>query len=182
MKQTEEFAAEMRSRLLKLMPMLSTRIHRLRNPDTDDKPLKPLYGQSGARESTGSNPTSAAEAEPLQDCRTLKVPLLAPITASADDSSLTPSSSQTSWWSWQSVTPTTDLTHGHTAISVPAPAASQENEVSRKTDLEEPWTWAAAETRLSEAYERGGLSAWAQAAQREVEAEGKLERRRRRLE
>ncbi|EIN08743.1 hypothetical protein PUNSTDRAFT_86773, partial [Punctularia strigosozonata HHB-11173 SS5] len=89
---TEEFAEEMRSRLLKAMPALAERLHRLPDPETDDKPLKPLF---------------------------------------------------------------------------------------RRNPPQEPWTWAAAEARLTEAFQRGGLSAWADAVKREADAEGRLERRKR---
>lgn len=39
-----------------------------------------------------------------------------------------------------------------------------------------PWTWPAAEERLSAAFERDGFSGWVEAAMRELEAEGQLER------
>lgn len=40
------------------------------------------------------------------------------------------------------------------------------------------WTWPEAERRLTEAFERGGFSEWAECAIHELEAEGKAERRR----
>ncbi|KDQ53717.1 hypothetical protein JAAARDRAFT_136552, partial [Jaapia argillacea MUCL 33604] len=44
------------------------------------------------------------------------------------------------------------------------------------------WSWQEAEKRLTDAYERDGISGWAEAAMREVEEEGKIERAKRRLE
>lgn len=41
------------------------------------------------------------------------------------------------------------------------------------------WNWPDAELRLKDAYERDGISGWAQAALLEAEAEGQLERVRR---
>ncbi|KAJ3559495.1 hypothetical protein NM688_g298 [Phlebia brevispora] len=38
------------------------------------------------------------------------------------------------------------------------------------------WTWADAEKRLKHAFEKDGFSGWAEAAAREMEAEGKIER------
>lgn len=43
------------------------------------------------------------------------------------------------------------------------------------------WTWDAAEERLSAAFERGGVTAWAESAMREMEEEAKAERRKRGL-
>ena len=43
------------------------------------------------------------------------------------------------------------------------------------------WTWAAAEDRLRDAFEEGGIVAWAECALRELEAEVHQERRRRGL-
>jgi hypothetical protein len=40
---------------------------------------------------------------------------------------------------------------------------------------ERPWSWDEAEARLSTAYDKGGLGAWADAAAREVEEEAKIE-------
>ncbi len=49
-----------------------------------------------------------------------------------------------------------------------------------KTDVDSgSWSWSAAEERLKAAFEKDGFSGWAEAAMREVEAEGKIERRRR---
>jgi hypothetical protein len=41
------------------------------------------------------------------------------------------------------------------------------------------WTWSEAEDRLREAFDKGGFPAWAEAAMKEMEAEGQVERRKR---
>jgi hypothetical protein len=41
------------------------------------------------------------------------------------------------------------------------------------------WSWPDAEKRLTMAFERGGISGWANAVMLEVEAESKIERRKR---
>ena len=41
------------------------------------------------------------------------------------------------------------------------------------------WDWSAAEDRLRNAFDRDGFSGWAEAAMRELEAEGALERAKR---
>lgn len=41
------------------------------------------------------------------------------------------------------------------------------------------WTWEDAETRLRDAYDKNGLSGWAEAALNELEVEGEQERLRR---
>lgn len=43
------------------------------------------------------------------------------------------------------------------------------------------WKWEDAEERLRGAYDKGGFSGWAEAALKELEAEGKLEREKRLL-
>ncbi len=47
-------------------------------------------------------------------------------------------------------------------------------------ESEQPWSWPEAERRLGEAFDNGGISAWAECAVHELEAEGETERRRRR--
>jgi len=42
-----------------------------------------------------------------------------------------------------------------------------------------PWKWEDAEKRLGDAYDKGGFSGWVEAALKELEAEGELERLRR---
>lgn len=42
-----------------------------------------------------------------------------------------------------------------------------------------PWTWEDAETRLRVAYDKNGISGWAEAALNELEVEGEQERLRR---
>lgn len=46
-------------------------------------------------------------------------------------------------------------------------------------NLAEPWSWSAAQQRLSDAYERGGLQEWMEAAAMEMEIERETEVRRR---
>lgn len=46
-------------------------------------------------------------------------------------------------------------------------------------NLAEPWTWSAAQQRLSDAYDRGGLQEWMEAAALEMEIERETEVRRR---
>ncbi|KAJ7479998.1 hypothetical protein B0H11DRAFT_2422509 [Mycena galericulata] len=48
-----------------------------------------------------------------------------------------------------------------------------------KSQSEGPWTWEDAQERLSAAFDKGGLAAWADVAAREVEAETKTEIERR---
>jgi hypothetical protein len=45
--------------------------------------------------------------------------------------------------------------------------------------VDSAWTWEDAEMRLKAAYEKNGFSGWAEAALKEVEAEGEQERLRR---
>jgi hypothetical protein len=47
------------------------------------------------------------------------------------------------------------------------------------SDTEEHWSWPAAQMRLAAAYDKDGISGWADAMVREVEAEAATERRRR---
>jgi hypothetical protein len=49
-------------------------------------------------------------------------------------------------------------------------------------EIELGWNWSEAENRLAEAYDKGGLSGWAQAALRELEAEWRVEKLRREKE
>lgn len=49
------------------------------------------------------------------------------------------------------------------------------NEVTHETE----WNWPDAEQRLTSAFDHGGFSGWAEAVLLELEAEGKLERRKR---
>ncbi|KAJ7630346.1 hypothetical protein FB45DRAFT_915249 [Roridomyces roridus] len=53
------------------------------------------------------------------------------------------------------------------------------SEAPRSKDPQEPrrqpWTWDGAEGRLSDAYSKGGIGAWADAAAREMEQEAKVE-------
>ncbi|KAJ7451091.1 hypothetical protein FB451DRAFT_1409991 [Mycena latifolia] len=53
------------------------------------------------------------------------------------------------------------------------PAAPAEDREAPSPDR--PWDWDDAQARLTEAYDKGGLGAWADAAVREVEAEAQLE-------
>lgn len=47
-------------------------------------------------------------------------------------------------------------------------------------NYEEPeWTWSAAEERLGNAFEKDGFSGWIEAAMKELEAEGAIERSKR---
>lgn len=48
-----------------------------------------------------------------------------------------------------------------------------------QTLADTPWRWEDAEKRLRDAYDKGGFSGWAEAASKELEAEGELERLRR---
>ncbi|KAI0692818.1 hypothetical protein C8T65DRAFT_72188 [Cerioporus squamosus] len=50
---------------------------------------------------------------------------------------------------------------------------------STSLDAGEEWTWAAAENRLKEAFDKHGFYGWAAAVMRELEAEGRLERSKR---
>jgi len=49
-------------------------------------------------------------------------------------------------------------------------------------DADEGWTWVEAEKRLMRAYDEGGFPLWARTAMREIEAEVRVERVRRRRE
>ncbi|KAJ3563139.1 hypothetical protein NP233_g9137 [Leucocoprinus birnbaumii] len=84
------------------------------------------------------------------------------------------------FWTDQNLRPITDRIH-----------RPPENEEERKTALEiaafgmgedEEWTWEEAEKRMKKAYEEGGFSLWGQVALRELEAEARVERARRRRE
>lgn len=48
-----------------------------------------------------------------------------------------------------------------------------------KSQSPRPWNWDGAQERLSAAFDKGGLGAWADVAAREVEEEAKLEMERR---
>lgn len=65
----------------------------------------------------------------------------------------------------------------------PAPDASASTPHLQRAEGtgELEWSWPDAERRLEDAYERGGFGGWADAALREVEDEGKVERARRGL-
>ena len=52
-------------------------------------------------------------------------------------------------------------------------------EVPRIEVSGEDWAWPDAEQRLRTAYDRDGFSGWAKAALEELEAEGRIERRKR---
>ncbi|KAF5347959.1 hypothetical protein D9756_010215 [Leucocoprinus leucothites] len=84
------------------------------------------------------------------------------------------------YWTDQHLRPITDRIH-----------RSPENEEERKAALDiaafgvgedEEWTWEDAEKRMKRAYEEGGFSLWGQVALRELEAEARAERARRRRE
>lgn len=49
--------------------------------------------------------------------------------------------------------------------------------IAQGNDVE--WNWSAAEDRLRNAFDKDGFSGWAEAAMRELEAEGALERSKR---
>ncbi|CDO72835.1 hypothetical protein BN946_scf185002.g20 [Trametes cinnabarina] len=65
-----------------------------------------------------------------------------------------------------------------TVLSEPVPEAALSPPPLSQEEVEQ-WTWAAAEGRLKEAFEKDGFSGWAAAALRELEAEGCLERTKR---
>lgn len=52
---------------------------------------------------------------------------------------------------------------------------SEDATVEPKLESDRPWTWDDAQERLTAAFDKGGLGAWADAAAREVEEEAKLE-------
>lgn len=52
---------------------------------------------------------------------------------------------------------------------------------SQMTETKSEWSWNAAEERLGDAFDRGGVSAWAELAMRELEEEAKIERKKRGL-
>lgn len=52
----------------------------------------------------------------------------------------------------------------------------QTQEVAFPSAIEQDWNWEDAEERLKKAYEEGGITLWAQAALRELEAEARVER------
>ncbi|RPD55607.1 hypothetical protein L226DRAFT_511716 [Lentinus tigrinus ALCF2SS1-7] len=64
------------------------------------------------------------------------------------------------------------------ALLPPEPVVTAEPELA-SLDAGEEWTWAAAESRLKEAFDKHGFYGWAAAAMRELEAEGRLERSKR---
>ncbi|KAA1477440.1 hypothetical protein DENSPDRAFT_828761 [Dentipellis sp. KUC8613] len=56
-----------------------------------------------------------------------------------------------------------------------APSASS----ATSPEMSEPWSWSAAQARLSKAYEAGGIAGWMEAAAVEMEMEADIERRKR---
>ncbi|KAI0318368.1 hypothetical protein OF83DRAFT_1171153 [Amylostereum chailletii] len=66
-------------------------------------------------------------------------------------------------------------------VSLPFQAAPVDHEYMEEDALR-TWTWAAAQERLSAAYEQGGMGLWAEVALREMEIEAELLRRRRAVE
>ncbi|KAJ6577082.1 hypothetical protein B0H10DRAFT_925940 [Mycena sp. CBHHK59/15] len=64
----------------------------------------------------------------------------------------------------------------HNALQPPSPSEIASERLSeQQLQSEWPWTWDDAQERLSAAFDKGGLGAWADAAAREVEAEAKVE-------
>ena len=54
--------------------------------------------------------------------------------------------------------------------------AGQQVQTVQEGGIDSTWTWEDAEMRLRAAYEKNGFSGWAEAAMKELEAEGELER------
>ena len=68
----------------------------------------------------------------------------------------------------------------HTATLWNSPASVENPHIVVNEDTgDAEWAWPDAEKRLKDAFDNGGFSGWAQAALQELEAEGRLERRKR---
>ncbi|KAI0047731.1 hypothetical protein FA95DRAFT_1518689 [Auriscalpium vulgare] len=63
----------------------------------------------------------------------------------------------------------------------PPPSHSPDAQATRAAGESATWTWSEAQQRLSEAFEGGGLSRWAEVAAGELEAEAQVERAKRGL-
>jgi len=55
------------------------------------------------------------------------------------------------------------------------PESGPDSKADKKLPPEPSWTWDEAQERLSTAFDKGGLGAWAEAAAREVEQEARIE-------